>query len=622
MSKLLKIITSILIAISIVINPFSVYTVKSSAAAEGTLIVGTLYLGYLVAGFLSNVIGEYGDDIGYFMEDTKEDFINTANYLSTKNDVIQANYTYSLGGKASFESVFVNPDSGLTGEELRIANAICDGINSRIASGESSAELILDYNPITGKYEMNANTYANLKEIVVNESIKDMYNTYAQNKGDLADSLEGSLPTYNFDFVGPQPEMSVPSLTGNSVLSVDGFELSPPTTLITLELNGSKYFYFPSEEAAKAAGCETATLIKTDESGQEYWSGSVSANCFGSGSYILYGGTVYYWERGKYTGSVYNSSVNLTGTRVENLGMWVSVDGVPLSSVYTGGSITTGAIFNTMGTVQAGVPTKSISESDFSTTVGGGSVSIPRTDEENTIGNAMELGLIDGNSTLTFDENGRIIAADDVQLLKLQELIDKIGEGNLQFEDVQEYLDLITQLIGAGNLTASQQKALLDNINANISSLTAVMTATDTVSDTTTDFSTLLVEHTGLLESQQIVSTALPCIAQTRTLVDNLFKYTQSNTAPPNFSFYWDSNDDGISEKYTLMDLSFMEQTLTNSNLSDKGRFQKSMTIREFVQGLIVLIVYSGFAIKLLRKLPGLFSSSESFSDSVSGHGK
>ena len=63
-------------------------------------------------------------------------------------------------------------------------------------------------------------------------------------------------------------------------------------------------------------------------------------------------------------------------------------------------------------------------------------------------------------------------------MLKLQELIDAIGEGNLQFEDVQEYLDLITQLIGAGNLTASQQKALLDNINTNIQSITNAITGT------------------------------------------------------------------------------------------------------------------------------------------------
>ena len=178
---------------------------------------------------------------------------------------------------------------------------------------------------------------------------------------------------------------------------------------------------------------------------------------------------------------------------------------------------------------------------------------------------------------------------------------------------MQEYLDLLSKLVAAGNLTATQQKTLVDNI-------TKAITAEHTLEDVKFENSYLTVEHTGFKEAKTLVD-KLPIINQSKTLLNNLFETTknreQNNNNVPNFSFYWDSNDDGVKEKYTLMDLSFMEQRLSNSNLVDKGRYSSSMTIRQFVQSLIVLIAYSMFAIKLLKRLPAFFGGASSGAESI-----
>ena len=59
-------------------------------------------------------------------------------------------------------------------------------------------------------------------------------------------------------------------------------------------------------------------------------------------------------------------------------------------------------------------------------------------------------------------------------------------------------------------------------------------------------------------------------------------------------------------EVYTALDLSFLEAPLTNENLEDKGRFNGGLTVREFLQYLMIFLCYILFGIKVIKKLPGL----------------
>lgn len=78
---------------------------------------------------------------------------------------------------------------------------------------------------------------------------------------------------------------------------------------------------------------------------------------------------------------------------------------------------------------------------------------------------------------MTIDENGDIVAADNIAIDKLQEILDAIKAGTIDFDDIKEYMQVITQLIGAGNLTADEQRRLLDNVDTNVEALAGDISA-------------------------------------------------------------------------------------------------------------------------------------------------
>lgn len=628
MNKIFKVFISILIAISMILNPFSPFAVHSSA--YGALIGEIGYeifmwvltsIGVTVTTGLAHEVDEQLYErakISYAeIEAPIESGLNPLVFESRYSQAEIDQYVelgYLAPGQIPVVASLDN-SVALSDTQLEFYQAFVDSFNSSNVMAYQSS---LGYDPV-----LSISDYTKIKNQVTN----DFYNQCAL---DLAMALDN--PVYSFDFVGPLPSMTVPTSEGFADLSVDGFKLTVPTSsMILLELNGNQQFYFPSEEAARAAGCNSVSKVYVDpETGVEYWSGSIKATAYGGGNYVLYNGEIYYRETSyrDYTSENYYSF----GVTPSSFNTFVSVDGVALSDVYTGGSISMGVVLNTTNEVKAAVPTKSYSEEDFVTSVGG-TVDIPRTDAEEIIGNGIELGLVNPDSTITFDESGNITAVDDIEIAKLEELIEKISAGNLELEDIQSYLDLITKLVSSGNMTATEQKIILDNIatlteiqNKDISdiknsvkSIADSITAEGAAEDVDSDFGYLQINHHGLIESQTIINTAFPFVAQSQQLINNLFDYSSNSTDIPNFSFYWDSNKDGIQERYTLLDLSFMEQVLTNDNLEDKNRFMKSMTIREFVQALIVFVIYVGFSVKFLRKLPGLFGSAESVSDNAIG---
>lgn len=632
MHKLSKILISILLIISIILNPLSdIFVINSSAVSVGGLIIGS-FIGYLL-GQLGVTIGQMITAPGNqeWFNDFEQRVKDGYNYISTHNDIIlstgETREDHWTGEEYLYLGEFyINPDylSSLSQSDLELYNQICDYLNNYIANG-GDITAISDLT-LGGKVNIDASKLAELKEGYINKVVQE---EYIKNQCDLADAAD--LPVYSFDFVGPIPSLTFPTSEGLAALQKDGFTFTIPAELSLLSRNGTQYFYFSSEAQAKISDCDRITLFYKDPvTGAEYFSGSATKTAYGCGIYALYNNNIFYHTIRTFSPAPLSCQVMLTGNYAEGIMNYETVDGITLQEAgYTPGQpIKFGAVFNTTGQIESGVPSiPDISDDDFITTSSGGSVDVPRTKDEDIISKAIQLGLISPDSPLIIGEDGSITHADGITLDKLAELIQSIGDGQLKFEDVQSYLDMLTQLVGAGNLTASEQKILLDSINnyakTQTNDITAIKTALESITNvkddnTSFEFNYLSVEHHGLSEAQNIVNTALPIVGQGKELILNMFNSVAARSSPPVFAFYWDSNKDGTTEKYTVLDLSFMEQRLTNSNLVSKEQFQKPMTIREFIQALIVFIAYIAFFLKILHKIPSLLGGSESMASSVS----
>lgn len=479
--KFPKILISILLILSIILNPLSeTFVINSSAVTVGGIIIG---------GFISYLLGQLGVTIGQMItapgnqewfNDFEQRVKNGYNYLTTHNDIILSTGETREDNWTGEEYLYlgdfyINPDylSTLSESDLELYNQICDYLNDYVANG-GDITAISDLN-LSGKVNIDASKLAELKEMYINKVVQG---EYVKNQSDLADAAD--LPIYSFDFVGPIPSLTFPTSEGLAALEKDGFTFTVPTELVLVDNSYAQYFYFPSEASAKVAGCTSYSLgYKDSLTGTEYYNGAITKTAYSASMYVLYNNDVFYNPYAVYS-SFIERSVGLSGNTPDTFSYYKTVDGVTLSQAgYTAGqSIKIGAVFNTSGQIEAATPALfEISDDDFITTSEGGSINVPRTEEEDIIAKAIQLGLISPDSLLTIGEDGSITHADGITLDKLAELIEAIGDGQLKFEDVQSYLDMLTQLVGAGNLTASEQKILLDSINNYAKTQTTDITA-------------------------------------------------------------------------------------------------------------------------------------------------
>lgn len=94
-----------------------------------------------------------------------------------------------------------------------------------------------------------------------------------------------------------------------------------------------------------------------------------------------------------------------------------------------------------------------------------------------------------------------------------------------------------------------------------------------------------------------------PLYEQCKKLLENLFNYDDI-VHPPSFKFYWDSNKDGINEVYDVLDLSFLETSLTNKNMVDKGFWSTPIKVIDVIRYVIAAVIYGLFVMRLLKRLP------------------
>lgn len=593
----------ILLVICTVLSVFSIFTVPAYALAEGAAIVllglASFCIGECISNIGSQAGGELSNAVSKFASEHNS-FINSTNSIVFNSST----GSFSISGEYDFSSQI----------EYDVAIEIVNELNN---NPTIKAKQISESSRYPGFLEVDTSVYSEIKTIMTDRLSKAIYKQYYEEAGKNTEEIAEILdkPFYKFDFVGPMPAFTTPESTTQVSVSKDGFLFTAPcSNLIELTLNGGTSYYFPSKDAAQASGCSNPRIYYKSSDGTEYWCGEIIADCYGGGTYIIYNGEIYYKTSFLYTSDKYNRYFSTYGFNNSSFNSYLSIDGVCLSDVYNGGSFSVGAVINTTGEQHSPIPSISPSENDFTSTTGG-AFSVNRTDDENNTGLGIGLGLINDSDSITLNPDGTFESVGGIDMAKLTDLIEQLKSGSLDFENVKQYLDLISRLVSSGNLTSQEQKVILDNINANTTAIAQAIAEAKAVDidKVNVDFSTFLFEHIGFKEATDIVN-GFTLVNQCKTLINNLLgKFENSSSSPPNFSFYWDSNKDGIKEKYTILDLSFMETSLSNSNLVDQSRFQNSMTVRQFVQYLIILLCYVAFTIKIIKKLPGLLGGVEGF---------
>lgn len=599
--KIISILLAVIMAFSFLTIPVRAEALMAAAAAVVLgLAVGAI--AELSAGLISQAVESGVDAYQDVVSSCRSSFHN----LVQDNNSILVSYR-DFDSDTTIHSVErIYPNSSLTGDELEIAHAICDAINN-----SGNIKQYLSYNAISNTLVLTTEGYEQMKKQVVNAWL-----SYVREKAGKALQEDVGVPTYDFDFVGPIQGATFPSGTTRTGLQKGDFYFTSP-----IRYNGTSYMT-KAEAALYIPSLPSGWYIDTevDYDGNVRVCYSVPVDTYSS-VYVIYNNTLYYYK--VYSGG--NSAFPFTGYfSTRNLSNFVSKDGVVLSTLVSSESdiigLPVGECYNIVPGSGQFYPDYAITDDDFNAITGGGSIDIPLTEDEAALVGGLGFGLLNRDSLLDFNADGSLASADGIPIDKLQQILEALQNGTLEFDDIQSYLQTMSTLIANGNLTASEQQKLLENINANIATISKAleMEASIEVDKPDIDYSALIVEHTGLAEAKTIVETALPVVGQAKVLLDNLFAKRNTDDYIPKFAFYWDSDGDGISEKYTVLDLSFMEQTLTNTNLTDKKRFTSPITIRQFVQHLIILITYTLFAIKVLKKIPGLIGGVESAESSAS----
>lgn len=637
MKRFLTRFFAVLISVCVAASSFTVSAFAFAEAAFYT--VGSLIFGAIVnwiadggAEFIAEGLAEFGENC--------EDAKGRVNALNFSDDSIYCYYD-DISNRYSFH---VSNNSGLSDSDLEVAHFVCDYLNENFDIDESydQGNAIFYYSGIgMNNYEKRcrANYVAELKTEVYNamngyftkELYKDKLELTNLTASELEAALGGSFPRYNFDFVGPVPklDMIMPTSTGIASLKKDGFVFSPVITSSMIDPN----LYCDSEGLASYI-CDSISFLYSERHrlGGYNYRVREGNNVFGYTYYVLLDdGSLYFTSYSSYSpeGTIDSWWWSLTQAyRFISSGGCYFIDPSGNSSLFDiGNNFRLGLVFNVDNQVNSAYPqsVQTITESDFTVTTGGESISkvMPRTETENTIGGAIGVGLIAADAPLTIGEDGSITAADGIPIEKLDEILEKLRSGNLNLGSIEEYLSLISTLVGNGNLTATEQQQILENVNANTKAsakdLAQIRAAIEELTkeyeweaedeDTGGEISWITAEHTGFSEALQLTD-EIEAVSQSKQLLNNLLnKFDSADNRAPNFSFYWDSDKDGELEEYTVLDLSFLEQKLTNSNLKDKRRFRSgNMTVRSFVQFLIILVFYSSFAIKIIKRIPSLIN--------------
>lgn len=455
----MKKIVPILLVICTFLSVFSIFTIPAHALAEGAAIVLMGLASFCIGECISNIGSQAGGALAQTISDFERDH---QAFLNSTNSII---YDTSTG------SFSINGDYDYSSDiEYEIA---LDVVNELNKNAMNKIDYIVQSSRYTGFFDVEPAVYSEIKSTIADRVAKRLY-AESQNKtmADLSEAAD--VPLYSFDFVGPiQPEFNIPGVYGPKALSRDGFSFSIPIA-------------YPGKASLPVSSANSilssfpgASILELGNNTCRIQFGN---GCYGFCTYILYGGKIYYNRPQSYYKSTAFTSYasSFPSTRVPP-SYFVCEDGTTLADVGLTSidGLSMGVAVNTTGELASGVPTVFPDETQFSEYTEGSSISVPRTDDENNIGLGIGLGLIGDSDLIELNPDGTIKSVGGIDMAKLTELVGKLKTGSLDFENVQEYLELIAQLVGNSNLTAQEQSKLLANVQANVASLADIKIKSD-----------------------------------------------------------------------------------------------------------------------------------------------
>ena len=645
-----KKVIALLLAVTMLLTSASrFFDVKASAIIEpvtaSMIIIGLAVLGF---GWAASQFSQVaGSDISDSYESYKNARINREDTMC---------YDFSTGYWSVNESVVT------TSEDKEFYQGIADELNQKqvylnnVYSSDSPSA-----------HDMFCEAYEKGNQIVADSILSGFIPTLDTTMSGYADFMKLQGGTLRYDMRTGEFGWDIPESSSTlEYLDIDGVLYYSPHSFTRSD------GYSISEAEALSWGAQWANRLAVDK-----YSGRAYKNCYGWGQYIIYNDKIYYycptWATSSREFDVYLSPfakiysyyssdgracpassydgcvmgnfyftkpmsenpfdfanhpvADFNDFSVDDFNNSTSADYITLTSDKTHDNISTAADLGLLS--EAPVLTIG-SDGDIAAVDGINTDSL--NDNIRTIARAQELGLISDNPEITTDAEGNITAVDGIDIKQLEKLVDDIGEEGLSFEDFEEYYKQIVKLLQASNTDTASMKSILNNIrskeqsigadiskiNSAVKSIAEAITAEVEIEDEAvkTDMYYTIVEHTGLAEAETIAN-GIPIVGQVKTLLNNILSGGNYNGSAPNFYFYWDSNGDGLQEQYCALDLSFLETRLTNDNLDDKNRFQKSMTVREFIQSLLIFICYISFAVKIIKKLPSLIGGSDGFDGDI-----
>ncbi len=469
----MKKIVSILLVLTLLVNIFGFGFMNIRAGAELATAAVVTILG-LVSGFvgtgLGGLLANATDDFINRLSDSQKDLIYKINYNAIKNgELIQIDWLK--------KDCFV-PMEGLTGENLKFAEYFCDKLNSsedleQILKGfgySYDGQAYVQDSPDTMERDISSLNYAKFKSECINAFNEYMaLNNYIEGAQNLAET--GDFPTYDFDFVGPLDPLTHITIPGSEKIvstKKDGFLHSVPWTIERSDGYYSKTF----SAWGDAGGTASDEWYSKTIGGTKYYEylqtnfvqGYVGTGIV-AGVYVIYNDELYYKNtviNGGRSGITSNLRDSGIGSFVNSRGEKLNTKGCKTLVGLMGGAY----CCKTSETGGNYYPKELTSIDDLKEIQPQKDILYPLDDDEAAIGESIAAGLLPQDFMLKLNELGNIISANNIPIEQLTSLLENLKEGQLKFDDFEQYLQYISALLSAGNIDRQTSAKILNNIRA------------------------------------------------------------------------------------------------------------------------------------------------------------
>lgn len=463
-----KRIFSAFLSVCLAVNAFSVpsFAIAAWVAAGIEKVFEQIVVGWFASGCVDTILGS-----GDF-----SDWVSQTISTSVMSDNSIRCY-YSEGG----DRFQFSPSSSLSGDELDCAQFVCDYMNERMAI--NSASLYYDINannPVdtASSFIMSTIGYSTLKEdaynalnaYVASKAYNDLFEENELTASALESALGESFPRYYFDITDPSKSARLsfksPERGNMSSLRKDGFTFTPFVSYTPGQTS------FTSNQVDSLISFAPDYFYKRDGMVYLFSYPELPSKLYSFNYYFLTDdGNIYFSAYNNYfeSGTLGSMGYSLISNRFYDVsGRYITGSS---ASEINNHIVSVGIVLNTEGQIHSSIPVNvkdTLTNNDFWIETGGESVSkdIANSGAENIVGGAIGMGLIGADALLTIGEDGKIAAADGIPIDKLGDILEAIQSGNLNLDSIEDYLSLISTLVGNGNLTMTEQQKILENIGA------------------------------------------------------------------------------------------------------------------------------------------------------------